>query len=50
MLGRDALLRVRDIELKHGRGAPRPYLLGLCLNDLENRVPNRRFVHRLLNP
>jgi hypothetical protein len=27
MLGRDALLRVRDIELKHGRGARVPTYL-----------------------
>lgn len=25
-------------------------LLGLFLNDLENSVPNHRFVHGLLNP
>ena len=26
------------------------YLFGLSLNDLDNRVPNRRFAHCLLNP
>jgi hypothetical protein len=26
------------------------YLLGLCLNDLENGVPNRRFVYSLSDP